>query len=61
MQIAESRRAAVLQYLVDNYFHTEDIDQVLVQKKQQSEKGKNHNYVADNPYEDEREYAPTII
>lgn len=55
LQMADSQRAAVLQYLVDNYFHTEDIDQVLVQKKQHSEKGKNHNYVAEKHYGNEEE------
>jgi Zn-dependent protease with chaperone function len=50
LQIAEGHGAAILQYLVDNYFHNEDIDQLLVEKKQHSEKGKNHNYVTEKHY-----------
>lgn len=45
LEITEAQRGNFLQYLVENYFHTENVDEILIQKTQQADKGKNHNYI----------------
>jgi len=45
LTINESQKEALAQYLIDNYFHTENVDEVISDKKEQSEKALNYNYI----------------
>lgn len=47
LQITDDQRTAFTRYLIDNYFHTENIDDVMSEKKVQSEKALNHHYLED--------------
>lgn len=46
LQVTEEQRKSFIRYLVENYFHSEDVDEMMLSKKQQSEKDKNHNYLS---------------
>jgi Zn-dependent protease with chaperone function len=45
LQVTDEQRPVVLKYLIENYFHTEDLDQVMAEKKRQSEITKNHKFI----------------
>src|SRR5687768_9243317 len=57
LQITEHQKAQMITYLIDNYFHTEDVDTIYLEKTQQTDKIKNHGIVAakNNPYHDKLE------
>jgi Zn-dependent protease with chaperone function len=57
LQITENQKTQMIKYLIDNYFHTEDVDTIYREKTQQSDKLKNHGIVSekDNRYQDKLE------
>jgi Zn-dependent protease with chaperone function len=45
LQITEDQRTALIKYLIDNYFHSEEVDKVMLEKRQRSEIAVNHNFL----------------
>lgn len=45
LQITYEQKDKLLRYLIDNYFHSEDIDAVMKEKKRQSDIAINHNFI----------------
>jgi Zn-dependent protease with chaperone function len=48
LQISEDQCKSFIKYLIDNYFHSEEVDKVMLSKRQGSEKAKNHNFLGSN-------------
>jgi hypothetical protein len=57
LEISDDQRILFVKYLTDNYFKTEDIDGVFLEKNQMADKAKNHGFVTGkyNPYADPKE------
>jgi Zn-dependent protease with chaperone function len=57
LEISDDQRILFIKYLTDNYFKTEDIDGVFLEKNQMADKAKNHGFVTGkyNPYADPKE------
>jgi Zn-dependent protease with chaperone function len=48
LQLTDDERRMCIQYLVDNYFHTSDVEELMTERRQLSEMGKNHNFIGQN-------------
>lgn len=48
--IDEGQRKSFIKYLVDYYFESEDVDHIMVEKRQDSEKRSNHNLPGNASY-----------
>lgn len=48
LELTESQKVLLQQYLVDNYFHTESVEHVIQENKRDAEKQKNHQYIQTN-------------
>ena len=57
LRINEAQRESLKAYLVENYFKTEKIEELVHQKAQHLEKAKNHNFIDDkrDSFYDEQE------
>jgi Zn-dependent protease with chaperone function len=45
LQLTADQQQAFAQYLVQNYFHTEHVDDLIAEKRQETEKVSNHSYL----------------